>query len=170
MNVNSASVKDLRANLTRLPIDILQEIVDHITRDYWSVVATAKERDQCDRGLCTGSSEKLLGGEVHFENLLAWVERIHPSLGSLHTHHVPEEHIRNVRIAKLNGIDNHTNHGINDQYWNPWIVSLAETCRQLRSKIMDGIILRCLRINGLEEREITLALDVFGADRLQVTR
>lgn len=159
MNVDSAFVDDRRTSLANLPTDILQEIIDHITRDYWAVAAVATERRTCRTGRCWRSTEILLGeAQVHSDN------------ANWHTHQIPAKHMRNIKIARLHGIDHHINYGMNDKNWNPWLLSLAATCRQLRSRVLDDVILQCLKIQGLKEREVASALEVFGEDRLQVTK
>jgi hypothetical protein len=146
-------------NLANLPNDILLEIIDIITRDYWTAAAVATEKRTCPTGRCWRITEILLG------------ERLpHPDNATWHTHQIAAEHMRNVKIARLEGIDNQINFGINEKNWNPLLFSLAATCRQLRTRIMDDVILQCLRIRGLKERELASALEVFGEDRLQVTK
>lgn len=157
----SANDEKQAMNLPSLPNDILHEIIDVITRDYWSVAAAADENKLCRTGRCFERSDILLGGEEHVQPTI-YADR--------HKHSIPKNHMRNVKIARLNGVDDHLNYGINDRHWNPWLSSLAATCRQLRSRIMDDVVLQCLRIRGLKERELSSALEMFGGERLQVTR
>lgn len=75
-----------------------------------------------------------------------------------------------VEVLRSDDINNQGNYAGYDRHWNPWLLSLAGTCHQLRVRVMDKVILRYLRIRGLKESELKSALEVFGRDRLKVTR
>lgn len=47
--------------------------------------------------------------------------------------------------------------------WNSWILAFSSTCRQLRSMIMQGVLLETLKLKGTSVAELKKAITLFGS-------
>jgi hypothetical protein len=137
--------------LEDLPVELLLLIVEFLTDDFWQICVELKgEVSQACDGDCHQKSVVQLGA---YKRKIA--RRNDGAEAYDHSHHAYKWIARYIEIANKNRVPTMSVACRPELHRNPWVFQLGSTSRSMRARVLEGVMLRCVKVHQLDSKEVS---------------